>query len=153
MRWRSLWLGISLSVIVTFLISGEVWTQTTERVSVDSAGLGGNDDSYYSSISSDGHYVAFSSYATTQLLEILTARLTSSCTTQGRLAIILFTLKQKLKFKNQVKQKTRILVNSFSSITVIILSITLLEVFLLRAKGKRPCLKLTLESWKAILLE
>ena len=65
MRWRSLWLGISLSVIVTFLISGEVWTQTTERVSVDSAGLGGNDDSYYSSISSDGHYVAFSSYATT----------------------------------------------------------------------------------------
>ena len=37
--------------------------QTTERVSVDSAGVGGNDDSAVPSISGDGHCVAFISIA------------------------------------------------------------------------------------------
>ena len=37
---------------------------TTERVSVDSAGSQANGQSYYPAISSDGRYVAFSSYAT-----------------------------------------------------------------------------------------
>jgi Tol biopolymer transport system component len=35
-----------------------------ERVSVDSGGIQGNDASYYPSISADGRYVAFGSYAT-----------------------------------------------------------------------------------------
>ena len=35
----------------------------TTRVSVDSAGVQSDDDSYYPSISSDGRYVAFQSYA------------------------------------------------------------------------------------------
>jgi Tol biopolymer transport system component len=38
-------------------------TSTTQRVSVDSAGNQGNDDSYAPAISDDGRYVAFSSYA------------------------------------------------------------------------------------------
>jgi Tol biopolymer transport system component len=36
---------------------------TTTRVSVDSSGTQGNDDSWWSSISADGRYVAFASYA------------------------------------------------------------------------------------------
>lgn len=39
-------------------------TGQTTRVSVSSGGMQGNDDSYYPSISSDGRYVAFVSYAT-----------------------------------------------------------------------------------------
>src|SRR6185436_2049194 len=39
-------------------------TGTTIRVSVDSAGVQGNDDSYPTSISRDGRYVAFTSLAT-----------------------------------------------------------------------------------------
>jgi hypothetical protein len=37
---------------------------TTERVSVDSTGMQGNDDSALASISADGRYVAFASFAT-----------------------------------------------------------------------------------------
>ena len=37
---------------------------TTERVSVDSSGVQGNGDSFYSAISGDGRYVAFASFAT-----------------------------------------------------------------------------------------
>ena len=37
---------------------------TTERVSVDSAGLQANDNSFFASISADGRYVAFVSHAT-----------------------------------------------------------------------------------------
>ncbi len=37
---------------------------TTERVSIDSLGAQGNDHSYYPSISGDGRYVAFHSFAT-----------------------------------------------------------------------------------------
>jgi Tol biopolymer transport system component len=37
---------------------------TTERVSVDSAGVEGNDNSYFASISADGRFVAFVSHAT-----------------------------------------------------------------------------------------
>ncbi len=39
-------------------------TGTTERVSVDSQGNEGNSDCFYSDISADGRYVAFSSYST-----------------------------------------------------------------------------------------
>jgi hypothetical protein len=63
MKWASAWLMISLSVIVAFVISGEVLAQTTERVSVDSTGAEGDGDSYSASISSDGRYVAFYSGA------------------------------------------------------------------------------------------
>jgi Tol biopolymer transport system component len=38
-------------------------TQTTTRASVDSSGIGGNGDSYDPSLSADGRYVAFWSYA------------------------------------------------------------------------------------------
>jgi hypothetical protein len=39
-------------------------TGTTSRISVDSSGTQGNDDSYHPSISADGRFVAFHSYAT-----------------------------------------------------------------------------------------
>jgi Tol biopolymer transport system component len=55
---------ISLSVIVAFVISGEVSAQITERVSVDSSGAEGDGNSHWPSISSDGRYVAFYSHAT-----------------------------------------------------------------------------------------
>jgi Tol biopolymer transport system component len=47
---------------------------TTERVSVDSAGAQGNDYSYWATISSDGRFVAFQSFATN-----LVAGDTNSC--------------------------------------------------------------------------
>jgi Tol biopolymer transport system component len=39
-------------------------TGTTERVSVDSSGMQANSDSYYGSVSADGRFVAFYSFAT-----------------------------------------------------------------------------------------
>jgi Tol biopolymer transport system component len=41
----------------------DLQTGTTTRVSMDSSGVQGNEDSYYPSISADGRYVVFSSYA------------------------------------------------------------------------------------------
>ncbi|MBE9534530.1 MAG: PD40 domain-containing protein, partial [Proteobacteria bacterium] len=43
---------------------GTAWSQVTERASVDSAGVEGNDASTDPSNSSDGRYVAFESFAT-----------------------------------------------------------------------------------------
>lgn len=45
------------------ILSTTAWTQTTTRVSVDSGGSQGNSLSYDPSMSADGRYVAFSSYA------------------------------------------------------------------------------------------
>jgi Tol biopolymer transport system component len=45
------------------LLAGVCLAQTTERVSVDSLGVEGNDSSYSASISADGRYVAFPSWA------------------------------------------------------------------------------------------
>ncbi len=44
--------------------SAQADSPATTRVSVDSAGAQGNGDSYVPSISADGRYVAFQSYAT-----------------------------------------------------------------------------------------
>jgi Tol biopolymer transport system component len=55
---------VSLSIIVAFVMSGEVLAKTTERISVDSTGAEGDGNSLWSSISSDGRYVAFHSEAT-----------------------------------------------------------------------------------------
>jgi Tol biopolymer transport system component len=57
---RALAKGISLFVICTTSSSAQV----TQIVSVASSGAQANGDSYYSSISADGRYVAFSSNAT-----------------------------------------------------------------------------------------
>ena len=55
---------ITLSTLSFFLLSvGATFAQTTERVSVDSLGAQGNSWSSNSSISADGRYVGFSSYA------------------------------------------------------------------------------------------
>ncbi|HUV95170.1 MAG TPA: peptidoglycan DD-metalloendopeptidase family protein [Anaerolineae bacterium] len=42
----------------------DLLTEVTERVSISSAGMQGNSDSYQPSISADGHYVAFASIST-----------------------------------------------------------------------------------------
>ena len=42
----------------------DLWTATTERVSLDSAEAEGNSDSFRASLSSDGRFVAFYSFAT-----------------------------------------------------------------------------------------
>jgi WD40 repeat protein len=47
----------------TLLLAGVCLGQTTERVSVDSSGAEGNDESERASISADGRYVAFASAA------------------------------------------------------------------------------------------
>lgn len=54
-------------LLIAFLVLMAVSTSyagTTERVSVDSFGIEGNNESVYPSISSDGRYVAFASAAT-----------------------------------------------------------------------------------------
>lgn len=52
-------------VVASFvaLLAGPAAGQATTRVSVDSGGVQGNDDSFTASISADGRYVAFSSAA------------------------------------------------------------------------------------------
>jgi Tol biopolymer transport system component len=47
----------------TLLLAGVCLAQTTERVSVDSSGMEGNSVSWDASISADGRYVAFASFA------------------------------------------------------------------------------------------
>jgi Tol biopolymer transport system component len=54
---------ISLGFFFLIQAGGICWSQTTERVSVDSAGTEGNNASIYPSISADGRYVAFQSNA------------------------------------------------------------------------------------------
>jgi len=44
-------------------VGGVCWSQTTERVSVDSVGVEGDGPSFAPSISGDGRYVAFQSQA------------------------------------------------------------------------------------------
>src|SRR5262249_50436746 len=49
---------------LAFALGSTGWAQMTQRVSVDSGGAQANSDSYGPSISADGRFVAFSSYAT-----------------------------------------------------------------------------------------
>ncbi len=58
--------------------------QGTWRVSVDSAGMQGNEVSISTSISSDGRYVAFESWAYNLVPWTRTLRRTHSCTTGRR---------------------------------------------------------------------
>src|SRR5436309_8355810 len=51
------------ATLAVALASGLAQGQTTERVSVDTAGAQGNFVSLYPSISADGRFVAFQSYA------------------------------------------------------------------------------------------
>ncbi len=61
MKHASRWTGVAP---VAFLACGLAQAQTTERVSVDSTGAQSNADSQgYASISTDGHFVAFTSSA------------------------------------------------------------------------------------------
>jgi Tol biopolymer transport system component len=53
-----------LGIVFLVLAGGIAWSQVTERVSVDSAGVEGNNASTAPSNSSDGRYVAFESSAT-----------------------------------------------------------------------------------------
>ncbi|PQP35457.1 calcium-binding protein [Desulfobacteraceae bacterium SEEP-SAG9] len=63
----SLTLPVVMSLLVIVLMmrvpAAVASSGITERVSVDSSGTPGNDRSYFGSISADGHYVAFVSYA------------------------------------------------------------------------------------------
>ena len=54
--------------LVGAVMVGSAWGQVTQRVSVNSAGVQGNDHSEASSISADGRYVAFRSYASNLVL-------------------------------------------------------------------------------------
>jgi Tol biopolymer transport system component len=58
---------ISLGLLFLMLAWGICWSQTTERVSVDSAGVEGDLPSVFPSISANGRYVAFESVATNLL--------------------------------------------------------------------------------------
>jgi Tol biopolymer transport system component len=53
-----------LGIVFLVLAGGIAWSQVTERVSVDSAGVEGDDSSTAPSTSADGRYVAFESFAT-----------------------------------------------------------------------------------------
>jgi Tol biopolymer transport system component len=53
-----------LGIVFLVLAGGIAWSQVTDRVSVDSAGVEGNNASTAPSTSSDGRYVAFESFAT-----------------------------------------------------------------------------------------
>jgi Tol biopolymer transport system component len=53
-----------LGLLFLVQAGGIAWSQVTERVSVDSAGVEGNNASAAPSTSSDGRYVAFESFAT-----------------------------------------------------------------------------------------
>ena len=58
-------------IVAVLLIAGTPaagWAGTTERASVDSSGVQGNDGSERPSISADGRFVAFGSYASTLVL-------------------------------------------------------------------------------------
>ena len=63
MKIFKMWLVLWLWLVLSIHIGGMVWSQNTERVSVDSFGVEGNQRSFFPSISSDGRYVAFYSYA------------------------------------------------------------------------------------------
>jgi len=54
---------VSAGALLILLLTGPAAGQVTRRVSVDSGGTQGNGDSYFSSISADGRYVAFESAA------------------------------------------------------------------------------------------
>ncbi len=49
---------------MSVLVTAPAWALETTRVSVSSSDIQGNNSSYNSSLSTDGHYVAFSSNAT-----------------------------------------------------------------------------------------
>lgn len=61
---RKGWLLVVLGLFFLVQAGGVAWSQVTERVSVDSAGLEGNSASTAPSISADGKFVAFESDAT-----------------------------------------------------------------------------------------
>jgi Tol biopolymer transport system component len=61
---RQTLLLLSLGLLFLIQARGISWSQTTERVSVDTAGIEGDNGSNDPAISSDGRYVAFESFAT-----------------------------------------------------------------------------------------
>jgi Tol biopolymer transport system component len=64
-RMKRIWLLlVGLGLLFLIQAGGIAWSQVTERVSVDSAGVEGNNASTAPSTSSDGRYVAFESFAT-----------------------------------------------------------------------------------------
>ena len=63
MRRKALLL-LSLGLLFLSQAGGICWSQTTERVSVDTAGVEGDGPSFAPSITADGRYVAFESDAT-----------------------------------------------------------------------------------------
>ncbi len=63
MRRKALLL-LSLGLLFLRQAGGICWSQTTERVSVDTAGVEGDGPSFAPSITADGRYVAFQSEAT-----------------------------------------------------------------------------------------
>jgi Tol biopolymer transport system component len=60
MKAQFVWFEVA---IVSVLLAGTAGAQATTRISVDSGGVEGNDYSHYATISADGRYVAFMSYA------------------------------------------------------------------------------------------
>ena len=61
---RTYLLLLGLGLLFLIQAGGVAWSQVTDRVSVDSAGVEGNNASTVSSNSSDGRHVAFESFAT-----------------------------------------------------------------------------------------
>ncbi len=55
--------SVGAGTLLALALAAPIARQVTERVSVDSAGVQGNSGSGVPSISADGHYVAFTSYA------------------------------------------------------------------------------------------
>lgn len=65
MRLKRIWLLlVGLGLLFLIQAGGVAWSQVTERLSVDSAGVEGNNASTAPSISADGRYVAFESLST-----------------------------------------------------------------------------------------